>query len=116
MTYYVVICFQVNLKEQGQLLRQGEFQVWEGGRGKKTTRHVFLFEDLILFSKARKDPEKRVHYTFISSFSLNKVVTIKLNAMNVIRWTFLLLVVVENWIYVVGCKFLTNQCVVSYRI
>uniref|UniRef100_A0A6A7FRC8 Triple functional domain protein-like n=2 Tax=Hirondellea gigas TaxID=1518452 RepID=A0A6A7FRC8_9CRUS len=49
----------VNLKEQGQLLRQGEFQVWEGARGRRTTRHVFLFEELILFSKARKDPEKR---------------------------------------------------------
>ncbi|KAF2366898.1 Dbl (DH) domain [Trinorchestia longiramus] len=49
----------VNLKEQGQLLRQAEFLVWEGGRGRKTTRHVFLFEDLILFSKARKDPEKK---------------------------------------------------------
>ncbi|XP_047739716.1 triple functional domain protein-like isoform X2 [Hyalella azteca] len=49
----------VNLKEQGQLLRQAEFLVCEGSRGRKTPRHVFLFEDLILFSKARKDPEKK---------------------------------------------------------
>ncbi|KAK8723997.1 hypothetical protein OTU49_011388 [Cherax quadricarinatus] len=49
----------VNLKEQGRLLRQGEFVVWEGSRAKKSVRHVFLFEDLILFSKARRDPEKK---------------------------------------------------------
>ncbi|XP_071552585.1 uncharacterized protein [Panulirus ornatus] len=49
----------VNLKEQGRLLRQGEFMVWEGSRAKKSIRHVFLFEDLILFSKARRDPEKK---------------------------------------------------------
>ncbi|XP_066968339.1 uncharacterized protein [Macrobrachium rosenbergii] len=49
----------VNLKEQGRLLRQGEFVVWEGSRAKKSVRHVFLFEDLILFSKSRRDPEKK---------------------------------------------------------
>lgn len=49
----------VNLKEQGRLLRQGEFVVWEGSRAKKSTRHIFLFEELILFSKARRDPDKR---------------------------------------------------------
>ncbi|KAK4296919.1 hypothetical protein Pmani_030628 [Petrolisthes manimaculis] len=49
----------VNLKEQGRLLRQGEFVVWEGSRAKKSVRHVFLFEDMILFSKARRDPEKK---------------------------------------------------------
>lgn len=49
----------VNLKEQGRLLRQGEFLVWEGSRAKKSVRHVFLFEDLILFSKGRRDPEKK---------------------------------------------------------
>ncbi|XP_042241133.1 uncharacterized protein LOC121878785 [Homarus americanus] len=49
----------VNLKEQGRLLRQGEFMVWEGSRAKKSIRHVFLFEDLILFSKARRDPERK---------------------------------------------------------
>lgn len=54
----------MNLKEQGRLLRQGEFVVWEGSRARKTVRHVFLFEDMILFSKSRRDPEKKV---FISN-------------------------------------------------
>ncbi|KAJ0001705.1 hypothetical protein NQD34_001501 [Periophthalmus magnuspinnatus] len=42
----------VNLKEQGQLIRQDEFTVWSGRR--KCQRHVFLFEDLILFSKPKR--------------------------------------------------------------
>ncbi|XP_039516834.1 pleckstrin homology domain-containing family G member 4B isoform X3 [Pimephales promelas] len=42
----------VNLKEQGQLRCQDEFIVWCGR--KKYLRHVFLFEDLILFSKTKK--------------------------------------------------------------
>ncbi|XP_054903813.1 pleckstrin homology domain-containing family G member 4B isoform X2 [Poeciliopsis prolifica] len=42
----------VNLKEQGQLRCQDEFIVWCGRR--KYLRHVFLFEDLILFSKTKK--------------------------------------------------------------
>ncbi|XP_038832427.1 pleckstrin homology domain-containing family G member 4B-like [Salvelinus namaycush] len=42
----------VNLKEQGQLRCQDEFIVWSGRR--KYLRHVFLFEDLILFSKSKK--------------------------------------------------------------
>ncbi|KAM9817567.1 puratrophin-1 [Neosynchiropus ocellatus] len=42
----------VNLKEQGQLLRQDEFTVWTGR--KKSQRHVFLFEELLLFSKPKK--------------------------------------------------------------
>ncbi|KAI4898835.1 hypothetical protein NFI96_005548 [Prochilodus magdalenae] len=42
----------VNLKEQGQLRCQDEFMVWCGR--KKYLRHVFLFEDLILFSKTKK--------------------------------------------------------------
>ncbi|XP_022255341.1 puratrophin-1-like [Limulus polyphemus] len=50
----------VNLKEQGRLLRQGEFIVWQG-RSRKSLRHVFLFEDLILFSKARKDFSQNSH-------------------------------------------------------
>lgn len=43
---------QVNLKEQGQLIRQDEFTVWAGRR--KCQRHVFLFEELVLFSKPKK--------------------------------------------------------------
>ncbi|XP_069757514.1 pleckstrin homology domain-containing family G member 4B isoform X2 [Narcine bancroftii] len=42
----------VNLKEQGQLVRQDEFTIWSGR--KKYLRHVFLFEDLILFSKPKR--------------------------------------------------------------
>ncbi|XP_043959282.1 rho guanine nucleotide exchange factor 40 isoform X2 [Gambusia affinis] len=42
----------VNLKEQGQLIRQDEFTVWSGR--KKCQRHIFLFEDLLLFSKPKK--------------------------------------------------------------
>ncbi|XP_025409795.1 rho guanine nucleotide exchange factor 40-like isoform X2 [Sipha flava] len=47
----------VNLKEQGRLLRQNEFLVWQG-KGKKCLRQVFLFEELILFSKARRFPDR----------------------------------------------------------
>lgn len=50
----------VNLKEQGRLLRQNEFLVWEGRSGKKSLRQVFLFEELILFSKARRFPDRKV--------------------------------------------------------
>lgn len=42
----------VNLKEQGQLIRQDEFTVWTGR--KKCQRHIFLFEDLVLFSKPKR--------------------------------------------------------------
>ncbi|XP_059353299.1 uncharacterized protein LOC130701846 isoform X2 [Daphnia carinata] len=47
----------VNVKEQGRLIRQSEFYCWQGR--KKGLRHVFLFEDLILFSKAKRDPERK---------------------------------------------------------
>ncbi|XP_051563410.1 uncharacterized protein LOC127446483 [Myxocyprinus asiaticus] len=42
----------VNLKEQGQLVRQDEFTICYGR--KKCQRHVFLFEDLVLFSKPKR--------------------------------------------------------------
>ncbi|XP_056317728.1 uncharacterized protein plekhg4 isoform X2 [Danio aesculapii] len=42
----------VNLKEQGQLVRQDEFTISYGR--KKCQRHVFLFEDLVLFSKPKR--------------------------------------------------------------
>lgn len=51
-SYKDVLCVQVNLKEQGQLVRQDEFTIWLGRR--KCQRHVFLFEDLILFSKPKR--------------------------------------------------------------
>ncbi|XP_076241438.1 uncharacterized protein LOC143183654 isoform X2 [Calliopsis andreniformis] len=53
----------VNVKEQGRLLRQNEFLVWQG-KGKKCLRQVFLFEDLILFSKARRFPDRKVRQPF----------------------------------------------------
>lgn len=43
---------QVNIQEQGRLLRQEEFLVFQGR--KKCMRQVFLFEDLILFSKTKR--------------------------------------------------------------
>ncbi|XP_062544132.1 uncharacterized protein LOC134211360 [Armigeres subalbatus] len=49
----------VNVKEQGRLLRQNEFLVWEGKAGKKSLRQVFLFEELVLFSKARRFPDRK---------------------------------------------------------
>ncbi|XP_058980448.1 uncharacterized protein LOC101893012 isoform X3 [Musca domestica] len=49
----------VNLKEQGRLLRQNEFLVWQGRGGKKTLRHIFLFEELVLFSKSRRFPDHK---------------------------------------------------------
>lgn len=48
----VYTCVQVNLKEQGQLIRQEEVTVWSGR--KKCQRHMFLFEELLLLSKAKK--------------------------------------------------------------
>uniref|UniRef100_A0A3P8RKI8 DH domain-containing protein n=1 Tax=Amphiprion percula TaxID=161767 RepID=A0A3P8RKI8_AMPPE len=49
-TYWLIFCWslQVNLKEQGQLIRQDEFTVCSGRR--KCQRHIFLFE-VVLFSK-----------------------------------------------------------------
>ncbi|XP_077419616.1 puratrophin-1 isoform X2 [Vanacampus margaritifer] len=41
----------VNLKEQGRLLRQDQFTVWSGRR--KCDRRVFLFDELLLLSKAK---------------------------------------------------------------
>lgn len=45
---------QLNLKEQGRLLRQEEFVVYEGRNGRKCQRRIFLFENLILFAKPVK--------------------------------------------------------------
>ncbi|XP_076357905.1 uncharacterized protein LOC143250793 isoform X3 [Tachypleus tridentatus] len=64
----------VNLKEQGRLLRQDEFLVWQG-RSRKSLRHVFLFEDLVLFSKARRDPERKNQeiYQYKHSFKMTDI-------------------------------------------
>lgn len=59
---------QVNLKEQGQLRCQDEFIVWCGRR--KYLRHVFLFEDLILFSKTKKIEGGYDFYIYKQSFKV----------------------------------------------
>ncbi|KAM5260033.1 pleckstrin homology domain-containing family G member 4B isoform 2-T2 [Hipposideros larvatus] len=56
----------VNLKEQGQLRCRDEFIVCCGR--KKYLRHVFLFDDLILFSKTRKVDGGYDTYTYKQSF------------------------------------------------
>ncbi|XP_045664003.1 pleckstrin homology domain-containing family G member 4B isoform X6 [Ursus americanus] len=61
----------VNLKEQGQLRCQDEFIVCCGRR--KSLRHVFLFEDLILFSKTKKVDGGYDTYTYKQSFKAAKV-------------------------------------------
>ncbi len=44
---------QLNLNEQGQLIRQDEF--WVIFRKKRSLRRVFLFQDVILFTKTKKN-------------------------------------------------------------
>ncbi|XP_043935472.1 puratrophin-1 [Protopterus annectens] len=61
----------VNLKEQGQLIRQDEFIVYLGRR--KYHRHIFLFEDLILFSKLKKIDGGRDIYTYKQSFKTSDI-------------------------------------------
>ncbi|MFT7806997.1 puratrophin-1-like [Arapaima gigas] len=56
----------VNLKEQGQLVRQDEFTVWYGR--KKCQRHIFLFEDLVLFSKPKRIEGSLDIYIYKHSF------------------------------------------------
>ncbi|XP_059848408.1 uncharacterized protein plekhg4 [Hypanus sabinus] len=58
----------VNLKEQGQLVRQDKFIIWSGR--KKHLRHVFLFEDLILFSKAKRIDSGLDVYIYKHSFKM----------------------------------------------
>ncbi|XP_056142265.1 pleckstrin homology domain-containing family G member 4B isoform X2 [Lampris incognitus] len=61
----------VNLKEQGQLRCQDEFIVWCGR--KKYLRHVFLFEDLILFSKTKKIDGGYDIYIYKQSFKTAEI-------------------------------------------
>lgn len=62
---------QVNLKEQGQLRCQDEFIVCCGR--KKYLRHVFLFEDLILFSKTKKVDGGYDTYMYKQSFKVTRL-------------------------------------------
>eukprot|EP00066_Takifugu_rubripes_P011461 XP_011600727.1 PREDICTED: uncharacterized protein LOC101067310 [Takifugu rubripes] len=61
----------VNLKEQGQLVRQDEFTVFY--RKKKCVRRVFLFEDLILFSKTKKTDRGNDVYVYKQSFKTSDI-------------------------------------------
>ncbi|XP_076428175.1 puratrophin-1 isoform X3 [Peromyscus maniculatus bairdii] len=58
----------VNLKEQGQLVRQDEFTVRAGRH--KSCRRVFLFEELLLFSKPRRGPAGVDIFTYKRSFKM----------------------------------------------
>ncbi|XP_059584515.1 pleckstrin homology domain-containing family G member 4B isoform X6 [Alligator mississippiensis] len=66
-------CFlrHVNLKEQGQLRCQDEFIVCCGR--KKYLRHVFLFDDLILFSKTKKIDGGYDIYMYKQSFKTAEI-------------------------------------------
>ncbi|XP_066099069.1 pleckstrin homology domain-containing family G member 4B isoform X1 [Saccopteryx bilineata] len=61
----------VNLKEQGQLRCRDEFIVCCGR--KKYLRHVFLFEELILFSKTKKVDGGYDIYTYKQSFKMAEI-------------------------------------------
>ncbi|KAB5584132.1 hypothetical protein PHYPO_G00103910 [Pangasianodon hypophthalmus] len=61
----------VNLKEQGQLIRQDEFLV--SFRKKKYYRHIFLFQDLILFSKTKKTVVGNDIYIYKQSFKTSDI-------------------------------------------
>lgn len=61
----------VNLKEQGQLIRQDEFMVTF--RKKKCSRHIFLFQELILFSKTKKTEVGNETYIYKQSFKTSDV-------------------------------------------
>ncbi|XP_037018446.2 puratrophin-1 [Artibeus jamaicensis] len=58
----------VNLKEQGQLVRQDEFTVRTGRH--KSLRRVFLFEELLLFSKPRRGPTGIDMFAYKRSFKM----------------------------------------------
>ncbi|XP_049559731.1 puratrophin-1 [Orcinus orca] len=58
----------VNLKEQGQLVRQDEFTVCSGRH--KSLRRVFLFEELLLFSKPRRGPKGIDTFAYKRSFKM----------------------------------------------
>ncbi|KAM8945644.1 uncharacterized protein KIAA1755 homolog [Pelodytes ibericus] len=61
----------VNLKEQGRLLRQGEFMI--SYRKRKCFRRVFLFEDLVLFSKTKRSASGSEVYVYKQSFKTSEI-------------------------------------------
>ena len=68
LTVTLLHFYQVNLKEQGQLIRQDEFTVFF--RKKKCVRRIFLFEDLILFSKTKRTDIGNDVYVYKQSFKV----------------------------------------------
>lgn len=60
----------MNVKEQGRLLRQDNFTVWTGK--KKHQRRVFLQDDLVIFSKVRKQPGGVDLYYYKNSIKVAK--------------------------------------------
>uniref|UniRef100_A0A8C1MTQ5 Pleckstrin homology domain containing, family G (with RhoGef domain) member 4 n=1 Tax=Cyprinus carpio TaxID=7962 RepID=A0A8C1MTQ5_CYPCA len=74
----------VNLKEQGQLVRQDEFTVWYGR--KKCQRHVFLFEDLVLFSKPKRIEGGLDVYIYKHSFKTADVGMTETSGENALRF------------------------------
>ncbi|KAF5919600.1 hypothetical protein HPG69_000200, partial [Diceros bicornis minor] len=58
----------VNLKEQGQLVRQDEFTVRTGRH--KSLRRIFLFEELLLFSKPRRGSTGVDTFAYKRSFKM----------------------------------------------
>lgn len=80
---------QVNLKEQGQLIRQDEFLVTF--RKKKCFRHIFLFQDLILFSKTRKTDVGNDTYIYKQSFKVYQAYCMHTHASDVLINSIILL-------------------------
>lgn len=72
--FFTYLSVQVNLKEQGQLIRQDEFLVCF--RKKKHYRHIFLFQDLILFSKTKKTEAGNDIYIYKQSFKVTIIYTV----------------------------------------
>ncbi|ELT89837.1 hypothetical protein CAPTEDRAFT_104869 [Capitella teleta] len=61
----------VNLAEQGMLLRQQDFLVWQGRR--KCVRRLFLFEELLVLSKAKLLPSGEEVYQYKSSIKTSEL-------------------------------------------
>jgi len=62
---------EIDLKEQGKLLRQNEFNVMSGRR--KAVRRIFLFENLILFTKPKRTTQGGDIYQYKNSWLTSEV-------------------------------------------
>jgi len=58
----------MNLQEQGMLLRQADFTVYH--RRKKCLRRVFLFEEVIVFSKSCQNCSGHDTYVYKTSIKV----------------------------------------------